>query len=116
MALSPGLILSNADSLALDALGSPVRRRILQRLAARPATVGELARHFPVSRPAVSKHLKLLKQAGLVSHQQEGTRHRYCLDRRGFAAAEAWLQQFWTEALENFRLVAESTYGDTGDE
>lgn len=93
----------------LDALGNPVRRTIIELLSEQPRAVGELASELPVSRPAVSKHLKLLETAGLIGHQTHGTRNIYHLEAQGFDAARQWLDSFWTEALGRFRLVAENT-------
>lgn len=98
----------SAADRVLDALGSPVRRQILRRLAAGPLPVAGIAAGLPVSRPAVSRHLRQLSAAGLVTHDTSGTRHLYRLDRAGFAAAADWLDGFWDEALTRFRLVAEN--------
>jgi DNA-binding transcriptional ArsR family regulator len=92
------------DSFA--ALGDPTRRAIFERVAAQPSAVGDLARGLPVSRPAVSQHLRVLKQAGLVSETPEGTRHIYRLDPRGIAAMRDWLDSQWTSALDAFRDFA----------
>src|SRR5256714_4487614 len=81
------------------ALGDATRRAIFERLAARPRAVGELARELPVSRPAVSQHLKVLKRAGLVADLAVGTRRVYRLDPDGPGAPPAQLQRFWTPAL-----------------
>lgn len=94
---------------ALDALGDPTRRAIFERLAAGPLAVGEIARDLPVSRPAVSQHLKVLKQAGLVSDTQAGNRRLYQVDTRGVAGVRAYFDQFWTHALERFKEAAERT-------
>jgi DNA-binding transcriptional ArsR family regulator len=88
------------------ALGDPTRRAIFERVAAQPSAVGDLARGLPVSRPAVSQHLRVLKQAGLVSETPEGTRHIYRLDPRGIAAMRDWLDSQWTSALDAFRDFA----------
>jgi DNA-binding transcriptional ArsR family regulator len=88
------------------ALGDPTRRAIFERVAAQPSAVGDLARGLPVSRPAVSQHLRVLKQAGLVSETPEGTRHIYRLDPRGIAAMRDWLDAQWTSALDAFRDFA----------
>lgn len=92
---------------ALAALADPTRRAIFERLAGGPRAVGELARGLPVSRPAVSQHLQVLKSAGLVSDRAEGTRRVYQIDRAGLGALRAWLDQFWTVALENYRAEIE---------
>jgi DNA-binding transcriptional ArsR family regulator len=93
---------------ALEALGNAERRKLLQLLAAGPMSVGELAGSFTISRPAVSRHLKLLEGARLVRHDTVGTRNLYALDRAGFAATAAWLNGFWDEAEARLRLVAEN--------
>ena len=92
----------------LDALGDPTRRRILEvvRDCARP--VGEIARHVPVSRPAVSQHLRVLKEAGLVRDRQEGTRRLYAVDPNGLSALRAYLETFWDTALAAFKEAAET--------
>lgn len=95
-------------TLALDALGNPLRRKIVELLSAQPRTVRELAAHLPVSRPAVSKHLLLLTHAGLVTHRPDGASNLYSLDEAGFENARNWLDSFWNEALGRFRLVAEN--------
>ena len=94
-------------ALALSALGDPTRREIFERLNQGPAAVGELAAAMPVSRPAVSQHLKVLKEAGLVSETPEGTRRIYRIDPRGIGAMRAWLDQFWSEALAAFQAYAD---------
>lgn len=81
-----------------DALGDPTRRAIVRRLAAGEAAVGELARTLPVSRPAVSRHLRLLKEAGLVTDRPDGARRLYRLHDEGVAAVEAWLRETWDRA------------------
>jgi DNA-binding transcriptional ArsR family regulator len=87
----------------LDALGDPTRRAIFQLLAKRPLAVVDIARTLPVSRPAVSQHLKVLKDAGLVKDTADGTRHVYRLDPQGLVALRRYFDQFWTEAIEAFR-------------
>jgi DNA-binding transcriptional ArsR family regulator len=94
---------------ALTALGDPTRRAIFERLADRPRAVGELARELPVSRPAVSQHLKVLKQAGLVSDRAAGNRRIYQLDPNGIGALRAYLDQFWNRALAAFKETVEQT-------
>ena len=94
------------DSFA--ALGDPTRRTIFERVAARPAPVGELARGLPVSRPAVSQHLRVLKEAGLVRETREGTRRIYRLDPRGIAAMRDWLDAHWSAALDAFKDFADN--------
>ncbi len=90
-----------------DALGDATRRAIFERLAEGPRPVGELANGFPVSRPAVSQHLKVLKDAGLVVDEQVGTRRIYRVDPAGVGAFRAQLDRFWTLALDSFKAAAE---------
>lgn len=89
------------------ALGDETRRRIFERLARKPSSVGDLAEAFPVSRPAVSQHLKVLKDAGLVADTAEGTRRIYRVERRGIEAMRSYLDQFWDRALDAFKEAAE---------
>jgi DNA-binding transcriptional ArsR family regulator len=89
------------------ALGDPTRRAIFEHVAERPRAVGELARELPVSRPAVSQHLKVLKEAGLVLDRPVGNRRIYQLDPAGLEALRAQLDRFWTTALANYKAVAE---------
>jgi len=88
---------------ALNALADPTRRDILERLVSGPASVGEIASRLPVSRPAVSQHLKVLKHAGLVHDRAAGTRRLYQIDPAGLGAIRAWLDQFWAVALDAFK-------------
>jgi DNA-binding transcriptional ArsR family regulator len=96
------------DQAALTALADPTRRSIVEALADGPLPVGELARRLPVTRPAVSQHLKVLKHAGLVSERAAGTRRLYRLDPRGLAEVRAWLDRFWDRALVAFKEAAEA--------
>jgi len=91
----------------LAALADPTRRTIFERVAERPRAVGELAGDLPVSRPAVSQHLKVLKAAGLVSDRAAGTRRIYAVDPRGVGALRAYLEQFWIRSLADFKAAAE---------
>ena len=91
----------------LAALGDPTRRTIFERLAERPRPVGELARELPVSRPAVSQHLKVLKGAGLVVDHAAGTRRVYRVDPEGLAALRDYLDGFWNRALADYKEAAE---------
>jgi DNA-binding transcriptional ArsR family regulator len=91
----------------LTALGDPTRRAIFERLAERPRAVGELAGELPVSWPAVSQHLKVLKDAGLVTDRPAGTRRIYQLDLDGVGALRAYLDQFWNQSLAAFKAAAE---------
>ncbi len=93
----------------LAALGDPTRRAIFERLAGRPRAVGELAADLPVSRPAVSQHLKVLKDAGLVIDRAAGTRRIYQLDPTGIEALRAYLDQFWSRSLAAFKAAAEQS-------
>ena len=93
--------------MVLDALGDPTRRAVLEQLRQRPMAVGELAAELPVSRPAVSQHLRVLKSAGLVADRAEGTRRIYRVDPSGLVAVRAYLEGFWTEALASFKRVAQ---------
>lgn len=99
----------SGQALALDALGSPIRRDMVRLIAERELSVGELATKLPVSRPAVSKHLRLLQKAGLVITETRGNRNYCRLEPRGFEAARTWLDQFWEDALGRFQLLAENT-------
>jgi DNA-binding transcriptional ArsR family regulator len=95
------------------ALGDPTRRAIFERVANRPRAVGELANEFPVSRPAVSQHLRVLKEAGLVRGQAVGTRRIYEVDPEGFGRVRTWFEDFWTDALDAFKRAAEADEGRT---
>ena len=92
---------------ALAALADPTRRQIFERLAGGPRPVGELARGLTVTRPAVSQHLAVLKAAGLVKDQAEGTRRIYEIDPKGLGTIRAWLDQFWDTALASFKKEVE---------
>ena len=96
-----------AYETALAALADPTRRRVFEELRHGPRSVGNLAGRLPVSRPAVSQHLKVLKEAGLVSDKSEGTRRIYHIDPKGVAAIRRWLDQFWDEALSAFQTEVE---------
>lgn len=87
---------------ALAALADPMRRSVFERLMDGPQPVGRIALGLPVSRPAVSQHLKVLKEAGLVTDRAEGTRRVYCIDPQGLAEVRRYLDQFWTQALDAF--------------
>lgn len=94
-------------SNGLTALGDPTRRAIFERLGAGPQAVGELARDLPVSRPAVSQHLKVLKDAGLVIDRADGTRRLYQLNPAGIEAVRAYFDTFWNQALTAFKAAVE---------
>src|SRR5690242_6771523 len=97
---------------ALAALADPTRREVFERLARGPCAVGEIARGLPVSRPAVSQHLQVLKAAGLVSDRAEGTRRLYQIDPAGLGAIRAWLDRFWTTTLERYAAEVDRETGD----
>jgi len=92
---------------ALAALADLTRRRVFERLRSGPKAVGAIARGMPVSRPAVSQHLKALKEAGLVADRPEGTRRVYFIDPHGLGSLRRWLDQFWDEALAAFQAQVE---------
>ena len=92
----------------MNALGDPTRRAILEQLADGPRAVGELAKSLPVSRPAVSQHLRVLKSARLVNGRPEGTRRVYRVDPNGIGALRAYFDQFWDQALAAFQAEAET--------
>jgi DNA-binding transcriptional ArsR family regulator len=91
----------------LAALGDPTRQAIVRRLATGPQPVGELAEHLPVSRPAVSQHLKVLKEAGLVHDERDGTRRLYRLDHRGLDAVRDSIDDLWKRALTAYKTAVE---------
>jgi DNA-binding transcriptional ArsR family regulator len=103
------------NALALAALGDPTRRAIFERLYGHPSAVGELARVLPVSRPAVSQHLKVLKDAGLVTDQRDGNRRIYRLDPNGIGELRDYLDRFWDSALTAFKATVEQRE-ETSDE
>lgn len=98
---------------AFSALADPTRRRVFERLKSGPRAVGDIARGLPVSRPAVSQHLKVLKEAGLVADRPEGTRRVYYIDPQGLGALRKWLDQFWDHALAAFQAEVERTANRT---
>ena len=97
---------------AIQALGDPTRRTVFECLREGPRSVGELARGLPVSRPAVSLHLRVLKQAGLVRERREGTRNYYSVNGDGLADLREYFEGFWDEALTAFKAAAESEGGN----
>lgn len=99
--------MSNHEAV-FEALGDATRRDILEELRRRPCSVGALADMLPVSRPAVSQHLKVLHEAGLVGHRREGTRNVYHLDPAGLEPLRAWLDGFWQDALGSFAAYVEA--------
>jgi DNA-binding transcriptional ArsR family regulator len=92
----------------IDALGDPTRRAIFERLRSGPLPVVELARGLPVSRPAVSQHLRVLKEAGLVRDRAVGTRRLYEVNPDGLGQVRTWFEDFWTDALDAFKQAAEA--------
>ena len=91
----------------MDALGDPTRRAIFERLSSGPLSVGEIAAELPVSRPAVSQHLRVLREAGLVTERRNGTRRLYRLDPDGLGELRRYVEDFWTDALVAFKAEAE---------
>jgi DNA-binding transcriptional ArsR family regulator len=98
-----------------DALGDPNRRAIVELLGSGERSVQEIADVLPISRPAVSRHLRLLKRAGLVVEKPQGTRHIYQLHDQGVAAVQAYVERVWGEAASRFRLVARNTTSERRD-
>ena len=98
----------------LQCLSDPTRRRVLEKLRAGPQSVGVLARGLPVSRPAVSQHLKVLKDAGLVGDRSEGARRVYYIDPDGLGELRRWFDGFWTDALEAFKNEVAATHAAPG--
>ena len=92
----------------VSALADPTRLSVLEKLRDGPRSVGEIANDMPVSRPAVSQHLKVLKGVGLVADRSVGTRRIYYIDPKGLGAMRAWLDQFWDAALDGFKAAAEA--------
>jgi len=101
----------STNGLALDALGDWTRRQILEALKQGPRSVGELAAGLPVSRPAVSQHLRVLKDAGLVLDRKDGARRVYRVDPSGLADIRAYFDSFWDEALDRFAAEARKETG-----
>ena len=98
-----------ANGHPLDALGDPTRRQVFELLRRGPRSVGELAGELPVSRPAVSQHLRVLEDAGLVTHRRDGTRRLYGLNGHGVAELRSWVDGFWDEALARFKEAADAS-------
>ena len=103
-----------ANGNGISALSDPTRRAVLERLRSGPLPVGEIARDLPVSRPAVSQHLRVLKEAGLVTERRDGTRRLYRLDPAGLEGLRAYFESFWTDALAAFKEAAESEQRRSG--
>ena len=95
------------SDVVFDAMGDPMRRRVLEVLRAGELPVGELAQQLPIGRPAVSKHLRVLQDAGLVRHRSEGTRNLYAVAPDGLAEAQRWLVTLWDDALGAFAAYVE---------
>jgi DNA-binding transcriptional ArsR family regulator len=91
----------------MQALADPTRRAVFEQLRSGPRSVGDLASGLPVSRPAVSQHLRVLKGAGLVTDEQQGTRRLYRIEQDGLAELRAWFDSFWDTALAGFKAAAE---------
>jgi DNA-binding transcriptional ArsR family regulator len=108
--VSDDLPLVMAYGNALTVLANPTRRKVFERLRAGPRAVNLLAAGLPVSRPAVSQHLKVLKDAGLVDERSEGARRIYSLKREGLMDLREWLDSFWGDALQAFKLEAEKSH------
>lgn len=100
----------------LGLLGDPTRRVVFEMLARRPSSVQELADHLPVSRPAVSHHLRVLLDGGLVVSTAEGTRRIYRLNPEGVAALRSWLDGVWSEAMTGFQKIADTDGGSNEDD
>jgi DNA-binding transcriptional ArsR family regulator len=92
----------------LGALADPTRRRVFERLLPGPLAVNEIASGMPVTRPAVSQHLRVLRSAGLVTARSEGTRRVYAVSPQGIGALRTWMDEYWGRALEGFRAAAEA--------
>jgi DNA-binding transcriptional ArsR family regulator len=101
---------------AIAALADPTRRAVFERLRRGPKPVVEIARGLPVSRPAVSQHLRVLKDAGLVTERREGTRHFYSVDGDGLAELREYFDEFWQEALDAFTAAADAEAETTTEE
>jgi DNA-binding transcriptional ArsR family regulator len=102
--------------MVMAALADPTRRSVLERLREGPRSVGEVARGLPVSRPAVSQHLRVLKEAGLVSERRAGTRRVYSVNGEGLAELRDYVEGFWQEALVAYKAAAERDTGGDDDE
>jgi DNA-binding transcriptional ArsR family regulator len=99
-----------ANAPAITALADPTRRAIFERLADGPMAVGAIARDLPVSRPAVSQHLKVLKLAGLVNDRRDANRRLYSLDPHGLEEVRSYFDRFWNQALRSFKTAAEQRH------
>lgn len=108
------MVYQEATARVLDALGDPTRRAVLEMLRGGAQPVGEIASHLPVSRPAVSQHLRVLKEAGLVRDRRDGTRRLYSVDTRGLSALRAYLESYWETALAAFKDAADAGASEEG--
>ena len=106
-------MIANNNTARFAALADPTRCKIFERLAKGPLPVGKLAAGLPVSRPAVSQHLKVLEDARLVRHEEQGARHLYRVDPQGVKAMRDYLDRFWSQALAAFKAAAEEKEKDT---
>lgn len=97
--------------LALEALADPTRRALFERIREAPSSVGELAEAFPISQPAVSQHLRVLREADLVQVERDGTRHIYAVSRNGLGALRAYVESFWNDVLSAFADGASQSSG-----
>jgi DNA-binding transcriptional ArsR family regulator len=102
---------NQVEAAVLDALGDPTRRAVLELVRTHESPVGEIARRVPVSRPAVSQHLRVLKEARLVRDRQEGNRRLYSVDERGIVALRRYLERYWDAALAAFAHEADEKEG-----
>lgn len=116
MRAAPGAVADPRASAGLDALGNDVRREIICILSEGPMAAGDIAKNFEISRPAVSKHLRVLENAGMIEHRTVGNRNIYGLQQAGFDTVRHWLDQFWNDALTRFALVAENSFDAGNDE
>ncbi len=107
--MSPGATAAPEPGEAFDALADPNRREILRLLGERERAVNELAAELPISRPAVSRHLRLLAETGFVLEERQGTRHIFRLHEEGLLAVQAYLEGVWKGASARFRIIAENT-------
>jgi DNA-binding transcriptional ArsR family regulator len=107
-------VATNQAAAVLDALGDPTRRKVLELVRGGERSVGDIAAHLPVSRPAVSQHLRVLKEAGLVRDREDGTRRLYRVDRRGLETLRAYLERYWDAALAAFAEAAQADPGGQG--
>ena len=104
----------NTYQSSLEALADPTRRAIVERLKEGPAAVGEIAEGLPVTRPAVSQHLRVLEGAGLVSHETHGTRHIYKVELGGLGELRAYIDRLWDESLQRFKQAVEEPAKEKG--